>query len=223
MTDTVPTAHSSQTTPNPPPTPDGYDEPYLFEYSTVILLLLSVPIGLFSLFGFGWVLWRIQGPEVFVGVFDVTETEGVTTIALDLTGVFITLIITLIVVVIVHELIHGAVMQYYGREVTYGVNLRMGAFYTAAFGQFQEIDELRPIALAPLVVITGAIIPLLFVQIPIIAITAYLVLVVNTTGAVGDMYVLWRLRRMPKGTLMYDANLHHWYVFEPLKSGDALN
>lgn len=219
MADTVPTNYAAQTTPDPPPAPDGYDEPYLLAYSTIKLLLLSVPMGLFAFVGFGWILWEIQGPGVFAAVFDVTETEEATTVVLDLIGVVIPFIVALIVVAVIHELIHGAVMQYYNKKVTYGVNLAMGAFYTAAFGQFQEIKELVPIAIAPLLVITFVGTPLLFVPVPIVALTVYFVLTVNATGAVGDLYLIWRLQRMPEGTLMYDADLRHWYVFEPLEAG----
>lgn len=221
MTDIDPARYSGKTTPTPLPTPDGYDDPYLFEYSTILLLLLSLPLGLFAFGGFGWILWEIQGPKVFSTVFNVTETEDVITVALDVGSVIIPFIVALLVVVVVHELIHGAVMYYYAKDVTYGVNLMMGAFYTAAFGQFQEIEELVPIAIAPLVVITLVGTPLLFIPVPTIALTVYFVLTINATGAVGDVFVIWQLRQLPKGTLMYDADLRHWYVFEPHGSGGA--
>lgn len=203
------------TTPGPPPTPAGYDEPYLFEYSTVVLLVLSVPIGLLAFAGFGWILWEVQGPEVFSAVFDVTETAEAITVALDLVAVLVPFLAALVVVVVVHELIHGAVMRYYGKDVTYGVHPAIGAFYTAAFGQFQAVEELVPIAAAPLFIITIVGTPLLFVPVPIVALAAYFVLAINAAGAVGDLYVIWRLRQLPEGTLMYDADLRHWYVFQP--------
>ncbi|GAB6878330.1 hypothetical protein JCM17823_06040 [Halorubrum gandharaense] len=46
--------------------------------------------------------------------------------------------------------------------------------------------------------------------------THILSVVEELADVVGDLYVLWRLRRMPPGTLMYDVDLQHWYVFEPL-------
>lgn len=221
MTDIDPARYSGTTTPAPPPTPAGYDDPYLFEYSTILLLLLSLPLGLFAFGGFGWILWEIQGPAMFAAVFDVTETEDVITVTLEIGSVIIPFIVALLVVVVVHELIHGAVMHYYGKDVTYGVNPRMGAFYTAAFGQFQEIEELVPIAIAPLVVITLVGTPLLFIPAPTIALIVYFVLTINATGAVGDVFIIWQLRQLPEGTLMYDADLRHWYVFEPHSSGGA--
>ncbi|WP_340674438.1 DUF3267 domain-containing protein [Natrinema zhouii] len=74
--------------------------------------------------------------------------------------------------------------------------------------------------LAPLVSIAIVATPLLAVPVPSIAVTAYMVLVINTTGAVGDLYIIWCLRRMPEGTLLYDVDLRHMYVFEPLDVGE---
>ena len=218
MAETPTIDFSNYTTPDPPPTPDGYDEPYLFDYSSIVLLLLSVPMFVLSSVGFGWVLWQIHGQDVFASVFTISEIDGGTAFALDVIGVGIPFLAALIVVVVVHELIHGAVMQYYGYEVTYGVNPAMGAFYASAFGQFQPREQLFVIGLAPLVIITLVVTPLLAISLPIGALTAYFVLWMNATGAVGDLYVVWRLRNMPARTRMYDADLRHWYVFEPVES-----
>lgn len=209
--------YEADTTPDPPPTPSGYAEPYLFEYSTVALFASAVPVGLLSFGGFGWLLWRLQDPAVFASVFTVTETAEGVTFALDVLAVLLPFVLALVVVVVGHELVHGAVLRYYGREVTYGVNAAMGAFYSAAFGQFQDAEELGPVAVAPLVVGTLVVTPLLLVPVPVVAVTAFFVLTINTTGSVGDLYLLWRLRRLPEGTLLYDADLRHWYVFEPLE------
>lgn len=208
---------SGDTTPGPPPTPQGYGDPYRFEYSTIALLASSVPIGLLAFFGFGWVLWRVQGPAMFASALTVTETDEGVTFALDVVEVLVPFVVALLVVVVVHEVIHGAVMRLYGRDVSYGVNPAMGAFYTAAFGQFQPVEELVRVAVAPLVVITLVATPLLFVPVPVVAVTVFFVLTINATGCVGDLYVVWRLRGLPAGTLMYDADLRHWYVFEPLE------
>lgn len=216
MVEMDPTNRIGQGTPSPPEPPDSYGEPRLFEYSTPVLLIASIPLFLLAAYGFGWLLWQIQGPEVFAALFGVTETGDSTVIVLDLIDVGLPLVAALFVTVVVHELIHGTVMRYYGQDVTYGVHPAMGSFYAAAFGQFQRREQLFPIGLAPLVSITVVATPLLAVPVPVIAVTAYLVLLVNTTGAVGDLYVVWRLQRMPEGTLLYDVDLRHMYVFEPL-------
>ncbi|MFP9059990.1 DUF3267 domain-containing protein [Natrialbaceae archaeon A-chndr2] len=72
---------------------------------------------------------------------------------------------------------------------------------------------------APLVVISAVCVPLLFVPIPGVAITAGFVLVLNTAGAIGDLYALWRLRGLPEGTLLYDIDIRRSYVYEPMATG----
>ena len=76
MTEPSTIGPSDNTTPDPPPTPDGYDGPYLFDYSTIVLLLLSLPMFVLSSVGFGWVLWQIHGQYVFSSVFTITEIDG---------------------------------------------------------------------------------------------------------------------------------------------------
>ena len=47
------------------------------------------------------------------------------------------------------------------------------------------------------------------------ALLAFFVLVVNTSGAVGDLSLAWRLLRMPPETLLYDVDARHSYIFYP--------
>ena len=202
----------------PPDPPEGYGQPHRFEYSTLVLFGLSVPMFLVSAAGFGALLLLVHGPAVVTSVVEVSTVDGGTTLAVDLIEVGVPFLTGIVVTVVGHELLHGAVMAYYGQDVTYGVNLAMGAFYASAFGQFQRRRELFAIGLAPLVGVTLLASPLLLVPVPVVALTAYVILVMNATGAAGDLYVLWRLWRLPPETLMYDADLRHWYVFEPLDS-----
>ena len=45
-----------------------------------------------------------------------------------------------------------------------------------------------------------------------VAVTA---LMMNTAGAVGDMYLAWRLLRMPRATLLYDKDVKTMLVYRP--------
>lgn len=216
-----PTPARADTTPNPPATPDGYDDPFLFEYSLPVMTLLSIPMFALTASVFGRLLWWLQGPAVFAAVFDVTESIDGIVITLELADVALPILVALFVTVVVHELIHGLVMRSYGQAVTYGVNPAMGAFYASAFGQFQTREQLFVVGLAPLVALTVLATPLLAVPVPTVAVTGFLVLVFNATGSVGDCYLVWRLWRLPEGTLTYDADLRHWYVFEPSDASAA--
>lgn len=216
MTGPHPGERDEATGSGPPPTPAGYAEPYRFEYSMLVLFALAVPMTGLAVGGFAWLLRRLQGPGFLERVATVTVTPESTAISVDLLDVAGPFLVGLLVVVVVHELVHGAVMRAQGMRVTYGVAPVMGAFYTSAFGQFQRREALVPVALAPLVVITLVGLPLLALPYPAAVLATYVVLVVNAAGAVGDIYVIWRVARMPPGTLLYDVDLRHWYVFEPI-------
>ncbi len=198
-----------------PPTPEGYAEPYEFRYPMIALLIGSGLLGLLSSVAVVALLSLLHGPELFT-FYEVTVEGSATTWTMDLTAIAVPFLVALVVTTVVHELIHGVVFRLYGHTAVYGAVPAMGAFYAAVFGEFQRRNDLLRVALAPLVVITAACVPLLAVPIPIIAITAGFVLIVNTAGAVGDIYAVFRFRRMPSETLLYDVNIRHSYVYEPL-------
>ncbi|WP_440770770.1 DUF3267 domain-containing protein [Natronorubrum sp. DTA28] len=197
-----------------PATPDGYAEPYEFTYPMGVLLIGSGLLGLLSAVVVVGLLSQIHGLELFT-FYEVTVEGETTTWTMDLTAIAVPFLVALIVTTVVHELIHGLVFRWYGHTPEYGAVPALGAFYAAVFGEFQNRDDLLRVALAPLLVITAVCVPLLAVPVPIIAITAGFVLILNTAGAVGDLYALWRVGRMPRGTLMYDVDIRHSYVYEP--------
>ena len=200
-----------------PPTPDGYADPYAFEYPTAVLLIGSVLLGIGSTVGFGALLLLIQGPEVFPAFAEVPADGEASTYVIDLTALAVPILVALIVTAVIHELLHGAAFEYHGYDVSYGAVLTMGAFYAAAFDQFQVRADLLRVGLAPIVVVTVVCIPLLAVPAPTVALTAAFVLILNTAGSIGDLYAVWYLRRLPRGTITYDVDISHSYVYEPLE------
>ena len=199
---------------SPPPTPEGYNEPYQFEYPKLLVTLAAMAVTVVSTVVYGWLLVQLQGPEVLPVVFEVGAAEEIT-ILFNLTGTAVPLLFAFLTVAVVHELLHGVAYQRYGYEVRYGVYWRFGAVYAAVFHQFHSREDNLRVGIAPLLIITVVCLPLLAVPQPIIATTAFFVLVLNTGGAMGDAYALWRLYRMPRGTVMYDLNIDNMYVFEP--------
>lgn len=202
---------------SPPPTPDGYDDPYRFEYPKLLVTMLAIVVTVVSAVGYGWLLIRLQGPAVLPVVFEVGAAEEFT-VLFDLTRAAIPLVFAFLTVAVVHELLHGVVYQRYGYEVSYGVYWRLGAVYAAVFHQFHSREHNLRVGVAPIAVITIVCLPLLAVPQPVVATTAFFVLVLNTGGSMGDAYALWRFRRMPRGTVFYDHNMDDMYVFEPSRS-----
>lgn len=199
---------------SPPPTPEGYKDPYQFEYPKLSLILTGMILTVVFTVVYGMILTQLQGTDVLPVVFE-TGPEGDITIVLELTRVAIPMLFGFLTVAVFHELCHGVVYQWYGYDVKYGVYWRFGAAYAAVFHQFHTREHNLGVGIAPLVIITVICLPLLAVPIPLVATVAFFVLVLNTAGAVGDIYAFWRFYRLPQGTVFYDINMDNMYVFEP--------
>ncbi|WP_135851815.1 DUF3267 domain-containing protein [Halorussus salinus] len=196
---------SDPPTPDPPDPPEGYREPVAFSYPSLWLSVGSLVLFVAAFVSFGRLMSALRADsalEFTVG------PAGIAVVALLSVGT-----------IVVHELVHGAVYRLLGYRVRYGLALNMGAAYAAAFGQFQTRRDNVVVALAPLVVFTVVLTPLLAGPL-VVALGAFLVLVVNTSGAIGDLYLSWRLLRMPEGTLLYDLSARHSYIYYP-ENGDV--
>ncbi|MFC4549064.1 MULTISPECIES: DUF3267 domain-containing protein [Halorussus] len=190
---------SKKSPPGPPDPPEGYDDPTQFSYPGLWLSVGLLVLFVLSVAGFGELMAAIRGgaPEYTVG----------------LTGIGVAAALS-VATVVVHELVHGLAYHLLGYRVKYGIALNMGAAYAAAFGQFQTRQDNLVVGLAPLLAFTLALTPLLAAPLPV-ALAAFLALVVNTSGATGDLYLTWRLLRMPEGTLLYDVDIRHSYAYYP--------
>ena len=186
--------------PDPPEPPEGYGEPTQFSYPGLWLSVGSLVLFVLSVAGFGELMAAIRG-------------GAPTEYTVGLAGIGVAAALS-VATVVVHELVHGLAYRLLGYRVEYGIALNMGAAYAAAFGQFQTRGDNLAVGLAPLLAFTVILTPLLAGPLPV-ALAAFLALVVNTSGAVGDLYLVWRLLRMPEGTLLYDVDIRHSYAYYP--------
>lgn len=216
MSTDIPESEHTPTDTLVPSTPARYQEPSQFEYPLVYLVLGSAALFPLATVLFGGVLWQLQGPAVFESLVTVTETESALTFVFDWPLIVGVTVLALGVTVVVHELVHGLVFGQYGYQVSYGAMPHIGAFYAAPFHQFVARKHVFPVALAPLVLISLVGIPLLAVPSPVAAFFVFQLLVINAVGASGDLYIVLVLLRKPSGTLLYDSDIRHSYVFEPL-------
>lgn len=185
-----------------PPSPAGYRSPYLFQYPQRGLQIAGLLVFLVTAAVLGYITWLLHGSPADV------------VISFDLTSLIL-VIITVGLIVVVHELVHAAVLRLMDYRVQFGFNWRLPGAYAAAFGQFMERNHNLWTALAPLVVINLLAVPLLAVPFFPVVSLAFIALLVNTSGAVGDLYLAWRLLRMPRQTLLYDVSPERMLVFEP--------
>ncbi|QLH80815.1 DUF3267 domain-containing protein [Halosimplex pelagicum] len=201
-----------------PETPAGYDPPTDFRYSMVVLTLAALVVTPVAMAAFGAVLWRFQGPTVYEALATVTETESGVTFTFDAGLILGSFLLAVVVTVVVNEAIHGLVFRYYGYDVSYGAAPHMGAFYATPFHQFVCREHAPPVALAPLVVISLVGLPLIALAPPLVAFFVFQAVVFNAIGAVGDLYATIHALRLPPGSLYYDSDIRHSYVFRPSES-----
>jgi hypothetical protein len=188
----------------PDPLP-GYRPALKFEYPKLKLQLMSVVLILVITPGLVILTWLLQGRP---GRFPLPLQGNF--------GDLITVLVTIVVTVLIHELIHGLVYQLLGYKVSYGVSLQLMAAYAGAFGQWQQRRHNILVALAPLVLLTLLLVPLLSASQPKLVLIAFTALLFNTGGAVGDLYLVWRLLRWPAASLLYDVNISTMLVFLPV-------
>jgi hypothetical protein len=203
-----------------PETPDGYRRADDFRYSLLLLFGMAVVVIPVSIALFGSVLWYAQGPEALATVFQFEETPTSVSFTIESSTVGVAILGAIFGVTVLHELVHGAVYGLRGYDVSYGIAPNVGAVYAAAFHQFQRRDDNLLVGIAPLVVLDLLLLPVLFVPVPLVAFGAFVALLINTVGAVGDIYLIARLLRMPAGTLLYDSNIRQSFVFVP-KNGSS--
>jgi len=164
-----------------------------------LLLKLNVA-GFFLLILFGWLF--------SAAAFWLRPDDAASSLILDLTGagglrtVLFVLIITFGTIVL-HEGIHGlAFMIFANVRPTFG--FRWVYAFAAAPGYFIPRGRYLPVALAPLVVISLLGLALMAVG-PAQWLTAILLAcVVNASGSVADLWVVWLLLRLPAETLASD-------------------
>jgi hypothetical protein len=208
---------------DPPDPPARYGPPSLFEYPALWLQVAASGLALASLVGYAVVLFALRGPglvERFVRVDPIPDGLVITPDLLLLGGVFVVVVVG---VPVVHELVHATVYRLLGYDVSYGVAPAVGGFYVAAFGQFQTRRANLVVALAPLAVLTPVGLLGMVLGGPVVQAVTYLGLVLNTAGAVGDLYLAWVLLRLPAGTLMFEAVPPNAYVYEPLSDERSLS
>ena len=112
-------------------------------------------------------------------------------------------IIGYILILPIHELIHAAAFVLWGGKPYFGTKLPY-ALYCGAKNQLFHRNQYLVVGLAPLVVITLAGIIFTLIS-PALASYTIFATVGNVSGAAGDVWVVRRLLRRPRSTLVEDT------------------
>ena len=200
--------------------PEGYDLSRTLDLVNdrkLLLILSAASLGLFlvSWVGLAWLL-RLLRPDFPIDAsfeFTPSGTGGLLLPLLVLLGV-------IFVMVILHEAIHGVCFwMFTGGQVKFAFK---GAYaYAAAPDWFLHKRPYMFVSMAPLVLITvfglmvlwwapsGWIAPLM------------LLIAMNASGAIGDIYVLILLTKMPEDALVQDfGELMKLFTRSQSQSGD---
>nr|WP_282594730.1 DUF3267 domain-containing protein [Halomarina salina] len=128
------------------------------------------------------------------------------------------MVVAFVGTLVVHEAVHGVVARALGYRVTFGVAHLGTLLYAAYAGTFEQRVTRRDLALtavAPLVVITLGCALALAVVPDWLVVPFVVALIVNTSGVAGDLYLLYYLLRVPRGSLFYDVSVDEMLVYEP--------
>ncbi|MGN1481368.1 DUF3267 domain-containing protein [Porcipelethomonas sp.] len=117
----------------------------------------------------------------------------------------ITLLVGIVVYFILHELVHGIFMKKFsGIKPKYGfTGLYAYAGSTAYFNKKSYIC----IALAPIVVWGIVLVVLQFAVPSSWSFIAYVIQIINISGAAGDIYVTYKMSRLPSDILVNDTGV----------------
>ncbi len=117
---------------------------------------------------------------------------------------FLLFVLAVIVMLLLHEAIHGVgFLLATGEQPKYGLSLSYA--YAAAPAWYIPADIYFWIGIAPLLVIDTVGLLLIWLLPASAAWLATVVVALNTAGAVGDVYILCRLLRSGKDTLVNDS------------------
>lgn len=187
---------------NAPIPPTGYSAPIRFVYPRGVLQLGSVVLMGLALPGLFW--WTNKWNTA--AAYRLLNTSFLDALVM---------LITVIATIFIHEGIHGLVYARLGYKVTYGVSERLDAAFAAAFQQFQTRNHNIVVALAPLLVLTFFGLLLLTIPDLFIQRIAFTIVLFNAGGSIGDLYLTWKLLRLPAKTLLYDANRNEMFILLP--------
>lgn len=166
---------------------------------SVLLEWTGIGMGavLVSLFALGWLYVLATGDaDTAVG----GEALGPGSVAVGVVGTAL----LVAAVVVLHELVHGAVIRYYGGDVSYGVGLAgfVMPYAYATTTQRLTRDQFVVVALAPLVLIT---VVGFGVMVALESLWLLLPLAFNVGGAIGDCWMATILLRYPRHVVVEDS------------------
>lgn len=129
---------------------------------------------------------------------------------------FLCMLLGLMLYIVLHELVHAAAMRLSGtRKVNFGFT---GLYAFAGSADYYDRPHYILIALAPIVV-WGVVLGLLCALVPPAWFwVVYIIQVTNISGAAGDLYITYRMAKLPPDLLVQDSGVR-MTVYAPQTDG----
>ena len=129
---------------------------------------------------------------------------------------FFCMLLGLTLYIVLHELVHAAAMRLSGtRKVNFGFT---GLYAFAGSADYYDRPHYILIALAPIVV-WGVVLGLLCALVPPAWFwVVYIIQVTNISGAAGDLYITYRMAKLPPDLLVQDSGVR-MTVYAPQTDG----
>lgn len=177
--------------------PDGYQQVahlVLTDPKTlgklVVYALIGLAVSVVGMILWAGVVYQIRGPQL---------ESGFT----FLPGLALAILVT-VLVLILHEAVHGAVILLTGHKPRFGMILEYGVLYATADNAYFRRGEFIAIALAPLIVLTALGLLLTLILPAAYYFSLALGVIINGSGAVGDLWMTALVLRYPANVLVQD-------------------
>jgi hypothetical protein len=173
----------------------------------IAVLLSFIPLGWFFL----WVTFALRpdAGEVLPqwGLFDLTISNGFSVQISATMQIALSLLIAVVLLIVIHEGIHGLFFYLFtGRRPRFGFKI-LYAYAASPEGVYITRGQYFLVGLSPLVIMT--IIGLCLIPIlPLFTLPSLVfILILNTSGSVGDIVMMAWLLRQPKDALIRDTGI----------------
>jgi len=174
----------------------------------------------------GWgLVWLLAGCAILFGLSFILGLtirgllRGYSEGSVNLDGwVFLIVLGVFVAFIILHEGVHGLVFLVFGGKPRFGVKLVRRffpvAFYASATGHLLSRNHYLLVGLAPFLALTPVflVIGILANAEGIVAL-AIIAMAMSVSGSIGDLMMVWKIRRHGRKTLYEDTeNGFNWYV-----------
>lgn len=170
-----------------------------------------------------FLMTSVAGGLLFAYVLGIVPNFRVVTFpALSTATMGVVALTILVALVVVHEGLHGLAAWWIGADVSFQVG--GVSFQTLSRQTVQTRRETYAFYLAPLIVATPiwfvTLIAAGYVRAPLVLTTAYFALAANVAGSAVDVYSVWEISRLPRGSLVYNTE-YRTLVARPASSEDT--